>query len=132
MFELARSAWTDYDKKALSEGAAIFERSAKTLTPTPEIKRRFQIVKNTVTPRELMKALLTARVDLLWFGGIGTYVKESGETHGDAGDHVERPFERCPAELRCEVVGEGANHGLTQRRRIEACRRRPDQYGLHR
>jgi len=119
MFELPRSAWTDYDKKALSKGAAIFERSAKTLTLTPEIKRRFQIVKNTVTPRELMKALLTARVDLLWFGGIGTYVKESGETHGDAGDRANDAIRVDASELRCEVVGEGANLGLTQRGRIE-------------
>lgn len=119
LFELPRSAWSDYDEKLISKGGKIFERSAKMLMLTPEIKRRFQIIKDKVTPAELMKAILTAQADLLWFGGIGTYVKSSRENHSDAGDRANDSIRVNAVELRCEVIGEGANLGVTQLGRIE-------------
>ncbi|MBL6957545.1 MAG: NAD-glutamate dehydrogenase [Rhodospirillales bacterium] len=119
LFKLPRSNWADYDKKVLSKGAAIFDRSAKSLKLTPEIKRRFAIIKDTVTPTELMRAVLTASVDLLWFGGIGSYIKSTSETHADAGDRANDAIRVNAPDLRCRVVGEGANLGVTQRARIE-------------
>ena len=119
MFRLPRSAWSDYDSKALSKGARIFERKAKSLTLTPEIKKRFAISKDKGSPNELMKILLTAEVDLLWFGGIGTYTKATSESHADAGDRANDAIRADATELRCRVIGEGANLGLTQRGRIE-------------
>ena len=119
MYNLPRSAWSDYDSKVLSKGARIFERKAKSLTLTPEIKKRFAISKDKMTPNELMKILLTAEVDLLWFGGIGTYAKAEAESHADAGDRANDAIRADGGELRCRVIGEGANLGMTQLGRIE-------------
>lgn len=119
LFDLPRSSWTDYDNKLISKGGGIFERSAKSVKLTPEIKKRFNLIKDTVTPNELIRAILTSQVDLLWFGGIGTYIRASHETNADAGDRANDAIRVTAAELRCDVVGEGANLGVTQRGRIE-------------
>ena len=119
LFNLPRSAWSDYDSKVLSKGGRIFERKAKSLTLTPEIKKRFAIPKDKVTPNELLKILLTAEADLLWFGGIGTYVKAEAESDADVGDNDNNAIRANGGDLRCRVIGEGANLGVTQRGRIE-------------
>ena len=120
LFDLPRSSWADYDRALLSAGGRVYDRAAKSLTLTPEIRARFGLAHDHMTPAELMRALLTAEVDLLWFGGIGAYVKSSRETHADAGDKTNDALRVDGAELRCKVVGEGANLGVTQRGRIEA------------
>jgi glutamate dehydrogenase len=104
----------------LSKGGRVFARADKELSLTPEIQAAFGITKDKVTPAELMQAILRAEVDLLWFGGIGTYVKATTEQEADARDKA-NDFIRINAnELRCKIVGEGANLGMTQRGRIEA------------
>ncbi len=120
LFELPRSAWTDYDPKLISPGGAVFERKAKSIRLSPEARRRFAIDKENVTPNELIQAILRAEVDLLWLGGIGTYVKAQDESHAEVGDRANDGLRINGRELRCKVVGEGANLGLTQRGRIEA------------
>ena len=119
LFALPRSTWADYDAARLSPGGAVFERGAKSLTVSPEVQRRFALAKPTVTPDELVKAMLSAEVDLLWFGGIGTFVKARDESHGEAGDRVNDYVRVDAADLGARVVGEGANLGVTQRGRIE-------------
>jgi glutamate dehydrogenase len=122
LFGLPRSSWIDYDASLISKGGAVIERRAKSVDITPEIKKLFGIKADTLTPAELIRAMLGAKVDLLWFGGIGTYVKSSDETHLDAGDRASDTLRIDAADLRCKVVGEGANLGMTQRARIEyAC-----------
>ena len=118
MFDLPRSNWTDYDEKVLSPGGRIFERRAKTLTLTPEIKARFGIRDTQITPAALIKELLKAEADLLWFGGIGTYVKAAGESDTDVGDRANDALRVEAGDLRCKVIGEGANLGCTQLGRI--------------
>lgn len=119
LFETPRTTWADYDRKALSKGAQIFERSAKSVTLTPEIKRRFGIKADKMAPNDLLKAVLLAEVDLLWFGGIGTYIKAADEAHSDVGDRANDAIRVNGKELRCKVIGEGANLGATQKGRIE-------------
>ncbi|MCK5623731.1 MAG: NAD-glutamate dehydrogenase, partial [Alphaproteobacteria bacterium] len=119
LFDLPRSNWADYDAKLISKGGAVIERRAKSVDITPEVKKLFGIKVDRLTPAELIQAMLKARMDLLWFGGIGTYVKSSGETHTDAGDRANDALRVDAAALRCKVVGEGANLGMTQRARIE-------------
>ena len=119
LFELPRSAWTDYDAKSISAGGGVFERHAKAIAVTPEMRRALDLPPgDSLTPNALIQALLRAPVDLLWFGGIGTYVKAPGETHQDVGDRVNDPVRVDADALRCRVVGEGANLGFTQRGRI--------------
>jgi len=120
LFNLPRSSWSDYNTKLLSKGGGIFDRSAKSIELSPEIKKRFGISKDSVTPNELIDALLTADTDLLWFGGIGTYLKETGESHLDVGDRANDAIRINANQLNTKVVGEGANLGVTQRARIEA------------
>jgi len=119
LFGLPRSSWNDYDGKLISKGGGVFDRHAKSLTLSPEIKKRFNITKNRVTPNELIRALLAAQVDLLWFAGIGTYVKSSGESAAEVGDRANDAVRVDVPALRCRVIGEGANLGVTQRARIE-------------
>ena len=119
MFELPRSAWTDFDKKLISKGGGIFDRSAKSISLTPEIKQAFGIKTDSLTPNALIRAMLTAEADLLWFGGIGTYVKSENETNLDVGDRANDALRIDGKELRARVVGEGANLGVTQRGRVE-------------
>ncbi|MBD8576933.1 NAD-glutamate dehydrogenase [Pseudomonas syringae] len=123
LFDLPRSAWTDYDASLISAGGGIFPRSAKSIALSEQIKARFDIKADKLTPTELLHALLKAPVDLLWNGGIGTYVKSSEESHADVGDKANDALRVNGNELRCKVVGEGGNLGMTQLGRVE--------FGLH-
>jgi glutamate dehydrogenase len=114
-----RLNWNGYNTELLSQGGAVFERSAKTLAITPEIQELLDLPKKVVTPAELMRAILQARADLLWLGGIGTYVKASSEDHAAARDRANDAIRVDGAELRVRVVGEGANLGFTQAGRVE-------------
>jgi glutamate dehydrogenase len=119
LFDLPRSAWSDYDAKLISKGGGIFERSAKSIKITPEMKQCFGIAKDSLTPNELIQAMLLAEVELLFFGGIGTYVKASTESHLDVGDRANDTLRVDGEQLRAKVIGEGANLGVTQLGRIE-------------
>ncbi|MFE2544590.1 NAD-glutamate dehydrogenase [Actinacidiphila glaucinigra] len=121
MFELPRSSWADYDTKLISHGGGVFPRSAKAIALTPQIRKALGIDQPVakMTPADLMKAILKAPVDLLWNGGIGTYVKAATETHPDVGDKANDAIRVDGGELRAKVVGEGGNLGLTQLGRIE-------------
>ncbi len=119
LFDMGRSSWTDYDRKPMSKGAALYERSAKTITLTSEIRKMFGFNKDRVTPNDLLRAMLQAQVDLLWFGGIGTYIKAVGESHADVGDRANDAIRINGKEVRARVIGEGANLGVTQPGRIE-------------
>jgi glutamate dehydrogenase len=119
LFETPRTGWNDYNKKLISAGGGIFNRSAKSIKVTPEMAKRFDIHQKQVTPTELITILLKAQVDLLWNGGIGTYVKGVNETHADVGDKANDVLRIDAGELRCKVVGEGGNLGFTQRARID-------------
>ena len=119
LFELPRSSWDDYDRKLLSEGGGIYSRESKSIELHPRARAMLGIDKQKLTPPELVRAILLAKADLLWNGGIGTYVKASSESHGDAGDPVNDTVRVDGDELNCRVIGEGGNLGLTQRGRIE-------------
>jgi glutamate dehydrogenase len=119
MFNLPRSSWMDYDKTKISKGGGIFERSAKSIKISKEIKEVLMIEEDEITPDELIEAILKAPVDLLWNGGIGTYVKASSESHADVGDRANDALRIDGVDLRCKVVGEGGNLGFTQKGRIE-------------
>ncbi len=122
LFDLPRSGWSDYDAALISKGGGIIDRSAKSVTLTPEMRKLFGIEEDTLTPNALVSAMLRAEVDLLWFGGIGTYIKAEDESHGDAGDRANDGLRVNGSQLRCKVVGEGANLGVTQKGRIEFAR----------
>ena len=119
LFELPRSSWRDYDSRLISEGGGVFSRTAKSVALSPQARASLGTDAEELTPNELIRVLLRAPVDLLWNGGIGTYIKGSGETHGDVGDKANDGVRIDGNELRCRVVGEGGNLGLTQRARIE-------------
>ncbi len=122
MFKLPRSSWENYDTSLISAGGGIYPRSAKSIPVSAEVRAMLGL-KAEVTqlpPSELLSAILKAPVDLLWNGGIGTYVKASSETHADVGDRANNALRVNGAELRCKVVGEGGNLGMTQKGRIEA------------
>ncbi|MGE0845646.1 MAG: NAD-glutamate dehydrogenase [Flavobacteriaceae bacterium] len=122
LFELPRSSWQDYDRKLISKGGGIFSRKEKSIQLTAEIRALLDIEEAAVSPNRLMTAILRARADLLWFGGIGTYVRASGETDDQVGDRANDAIRIAGRELRVQVVGEGANLGMTQRGRIEFAR----------
>ena len=123
MFELPRSSWDDYDRLKLSDGGDIYPRTAKSIELSAEARAALGIEGDSaLTPHELITAILRAPVDLLWNGGIGTYVKARSETHAEAGDKANDAVRVNADELRCRVVGEGGNLGLTQRGRIEYAR----------
>ena len=111
--------WDQYNEKLLSKGGRIYSRSEKFLELTPEIQERFDIEEKKVTPTILMKAMLKARTDLLWFGGIGTYLKSKDESDADAGDKANDAIRINGEDCRASVIGEGANLGVTQLGRIE-------------
>ncbi|MCB9990412.1 MAG: NAD-glutamate dehydrogenase [Rhodospirillales bacterium] len=115
--------WGDYNTRLLSKGGRIFLRSEKSLTLTPEIRKRFDIDKEKVSPNELIQAMLRARTDLLWFGGIGTYIKATHESHADVGDKGNDALRINAPEIRARVIGEGANLAVTQAARIEFARK---------
>ena len=120
MFDLPRSSWSDYDASLISEGGGIFDRSAKSIELSPQIKSLTGLSSDQVTPDELIHALLKADCELLWFGGIGTYIKAGHESQADAGDRANDGLRINGSDLRAKVIGEGANLGLTQAGRIEA------------
>ncbi|GAB5459738.1 MAG: NAD-glutamate dehydrogenase [Henriciella sp.] len=119
LFDLHRSSWTDYNTELLSEGGAIFDRHSKALELSPQVKALTGLTQDTVTPDELIHALLKSKCDLLWFGGIGTYIKASSETDMDAGDRSNDSIRVNGKQVGAKVIGEGANLGLTQAGRIE-------------
>ena len=121
LFELPRSSWADYDKSLISEGGGVFRRAAKSIPVSAQMRAALGIADGVlkVTPYELMQAILSAPVDLLWNGGIGTYVKASSESHAEAGDKANDAIRVDGNALRARCVGEGGNLGLTQRARIE-------------
>jgi len=119
LFELPRSSWSDYDESLISKGGGIFDRKAKSIRISPEMKKLFDLSEDRLTPNKLVAALLRAKVELLWFGGIGTFIKARDETHQDADDRANDALRLDATELRCQVIGEGANLGMTQRARVE-------------
>ncbi|GAB4011755.1 NAD-glutamate dehydrogenase [Nocardioides ultimimeridianus] len=121
LFELPRSSWQDYDKDLISEGGGVFPRTAKSIRLTPQIRAALGIDESVekMTPNDLIHAILLAPVDLLWNGGIGTYVKSRSETNAEVGDKANDAIRVDGGALRARVVGEGGNLGLTQRGRIE-------------
>lgn len=123
LFELPRSSWTDYESKLISKGGGIYSRSDKKITLSNEAKEALGADKTTYTPTELISVILRAPVDLLWNGGIGTYMKASSETHADAADRANDGLRVNASELRARVFGEGGNLGCTQLGRIEFARR---------
>ena len=122
LFNTPRTSWQDYDKSLISAGGGVFPRNAKSINLTPQIKELLDIDADAVTPQELMQAILKARVELLYFGGIGTYIKGAGETNAQAGDKANDSIRINGGDVRAAVVGEGANLGATQVGRIEAAR----------
>ena len=122
LFDLPRSSWQDYDKSLISKGGGVFPRAAKEIRLSEEAQKLFGVGEK-LNPAELIRALLSAQVDLLFFGGIGTYVRAADETDEAAGDRANDAVRIAGADLRCKVIGEGANLGMTQRGRIEAALR---------
>jgi glutamate dehydrogenase len=123
LFDLPRSSWDDYDKSLLSAGGGVFPRTAKSIPVTPEVRAALDLgPAAAISPSELMRAILRAPVDLLFNGGIGTYVKATSETNADVGDKTNDAIRINGNQLRVKVVGEGGNLGLTQRGRIEFAR----------
>jgi len=119
LFELPRSNWDDYNPELISAGGGVYKRSAKHIALSEQARHVLGIEAEQLTPNELIQALLKAPVDLLWNGGIGTYVKASSETNADAGDRANDAVRVNGNELRCHVVGEGGNLGFTQLGRVE-------------
>ncbi|MBJ7357864.1 MAG: NAD-glutamate dehydrogenase [Nocardioides sp.] len=122
LFELPRSSWQDYDKDLISEGGGVFSRALKSVPVSTQMREALGLsdeIGDTATPAQLMKAILQAPVDLLWNGGIGTYVKGSGESHADAGDKANDAIRVDGRDVRARCIGEGGNLGLTQEGRIE-------------
>jgi len=119
MFNKPGVSWADYNVKKLSKGGAIFSRFDKQLTLSPEVQKLYGFKTNKTTPNELMRAILLADVDLLWNGGIGTFVKETGESHADVSDRANDQIRIDATEVRAKAIGEGGNLGTTQRARVE-------------
>ena len=119
LFKLARSRWSDYDGKLISKGGGVFSRQAKEIKLSAEIRRLLDVSEPSLQPQQLIRAILRMQVDLLWNGGIGTYVKASSEGNADVGDRGNDDVRINGNQLRCKVVGEGGNLGLTQLARIE-------------
>ena len=122
LFTVPRSSWADYDAKLISKGGGVYPRSLKSIEITPQVREALGLDDNVkaLSPNDLMSAILKAPVDLLWNGGIGTYVKAASEQHSDVGDRANNALRVNGGELRCKVVGEGGNLGMTQLGRIEA------------
>ncbi|XBQ17028.1 MAG: NAD-glutamate dehydrogenase [Oceanicaulis sp.] len=119
LFEAGRSSWQDYDKSLISQGGGVFSRSAKSIQITDEIRKLTGLKDKSVAPNDLIRALLKTKSELLWFGGIGTYVKASSEQNWEVGDKANDALRIDASELGAKVVGEGANLGMTQAARIE-------------
>jgi glutamate dehydrogenase len=119
LFALPRSSWADYNAKLISRGGGIFPRTSKTITLTPEVQALLACGAADMEPSQIIAAILKAPVDLMWFGGIGTYVKASNQGNADVGDRANDAHRISANALRAKVIGEGANLGLTQEARIE-------------
>ncbi|MDX1443036.1 MAG: NAD-glutamate dehydrogenase [Gammaproteobacteria bacterium] len=119
MFNLPRSTWEDYNPELISKGGGVYSRSAKSIKLSAEAREALGIEESTLTPNELIKAILKAPVDLVWNGGIGTYVKAKHETNAECGDRANDAVRINGEDLRCRVIGEGGNLGMTQLGRIE-------------
>jgi glutamate dehydrogenase len=119
LFALPRSSWNDYDPKALSKGGGVFARTEKSIKLSSEMKKAYGVTADTLAPTDLIQAMLKADVELLYFGGIGTYVKATDESQEEAGDRANEALRVNGYEVRARVIGEGANLGMTQRGRIE-------------
>lgn len=119
LFNLPRSSWEDYESKLISQGGGVFSRRAKSITLTPEIQKMIGTQKQSLTPTELISMILKMKVDLLWNGGIGTYVKSSKESHTNVGDRANDSLRVDGKEIKAKVIGEGGNLGMTQLGRIE-------------
>jgi glutamate dehydrogenase len=122
LFRLPRSSWADYDAKRVSEGGGVWPRTAKSIPLSPQARRALGVEAEAMAPSELVSAILRAPVDLLYNGGIGTYVKASTETHAEVGDRANDALRVNGRDLACKVVAEGGNLGFTQRGRIEYAR----------
>ena len=122
LFRKPGSAWTDYRAELISKGGGVWSRQAKTIPLSPEVRQWLGVDDAEMTPNMLIRTLLKAPVDLLWNGGIGTYVKAESESHADVGDLANNSLRVNGSDLRCRVVGEGGNLGLTQLGRIEFAR----------
>ena len=132
LFKLPGSTWDDYDRALISQGGGVFSRQDKSITLSDEMRAIVDIDAQTLTPNELINALLKAPVDLIWNGGIGTYVKSSEETHTEVGDRANDAVRVDGRDIRAKIVGEGGNLGCTQRGRIEyALAGGPEQKGGH-
>jgi len=119
LFALPRSSWDDYDRKKISRGGGVFARSAKSIPLSAEVRALLQLESVSAAPNDVIRAILRMPVDLMWNGGIGTYVKASDERNAEVGDRTNDALRINGRELRARVVGEGGNLGLTQRGRIE-------------
>ncbi|MEM7281707.1 MAG: NAD-glutamate dehydrogenase domain-containing protein, partial [Pseudomonadota bacterium] len=119
LFELPRSTWADYDTDLISEGGGIFPRTEKSIPLSPQIRQLLGVSEEQLAPQELIRYILRMDVDLLWNGGIGTYVKSTTETHSDVGDRSNDSLRVDATELSCKVIGEGGNLGFTQLARVE-------------
>jgi glutamate dehydrogenase len=119
LFKKPRTNWTDYDDSVISKGGGVFSRRAKTIRLSPETRKLLDTSEKSMQPDKLIQAILQMRVDLLWNGGIGTYVKASNESNSDVGDRDNDSVRIKARRLRCKVIGEGGNLGLTQLARIE-------------
>ncbi|MCB1582835.1 MAG: NAD-glutamate dehydrogenase [Marinicella sp.] len=119
LFKLPRSSWEDYNQTLISKGGGVFSRSAKAIPISDEVKAWLKIKDDELAPQELINRLLLAEVDLIWNGGIGTYVKASDETHSEVGDSANNALRVDGKQLKAKVFGEGGNLGMTQKGRIE-------------
>ncbi|MBT8450315.1 MAG: NAD-glutamate dehydrogenase, partial [Gammaproteobacteria bacterium] len=119
LFNLPRSSWEDYDTSLISKGGGLFSRDSKSIKLSPEVRELLGVKDKELPPNDLITSMLKAEIDLLWNGGIGTYVKASQESNAEVGDKANNALRVNGGELRCKVVGEGGNLGLTQRGRIE-------------
>jgi glutamate dehydrogenase len=118
MFALPRSSWEDYDKGLISAGGGVFARSAKSVALTPQIQSILGVTETEMEPSAIIAAILKSQADLLWFGGIGTYIKARSESHGAVGDRANDAHRVDAEDVRAKVIGEGANLGVTQAARI--------------
>jgi glutamate dehydrogenase len=122
LFDLPRSSWADYDKSLISKGGGVFSRSAKSIPLSEEMRALLGTAAHEATPAQIMRAILQAEVDLMWFGGIGTYVRSSLESDDRVGDRANDAIRVTGEALRAKVIGEGANLAMTQLGRIEAAK----------
>lgn len=122
LFDMGRSSWTDYNKTLISKGGGVYSRSQKSIRLTAEVKTMLGVEKNVMAPNDLIQAILRAPVDLLWNGGIGTYIKASTESNESVGDRSNDALRIDATEVRATIIGEGGNLGLTQKARIEFAR----------